>query len=96
MYVYPNSILLKVKDLIFVSSLITSPFGSHPKGLFLFHNLILKIMRTLYKIIIKIASANTNYNRKGKQNNIKGELQSNDIQSLFLQMYSAENDNLFI
>ena len=93
---HPNLLLPKVKDLIFVIVSSISPFGSHPKGLFLFHNLILKTMRTLYKIIIKIASANTNYNRKGKQNNLKGELQSNDIQSLFLQMYSAENDNLFI
>ncbi len=98
-YVRPNSILLKVKDLILVSSLIISPFGSHPKGLFLFHNLKFKIMKTLYKIIITVASKSMNslfQSQKMKLNNLKNELNSKQIHSLLSQMYSAENEILFI
>ncbi|MEP7094917.1 MAG: hypothetical protein ABI793_12740 [Flavobacterium sp.] len=56
-------------------------------------------MKTLYKIIRTIASKNTNslfQNQKGKPNMLKGRLNTEELNSLLSQMYSAENENLFI
>lgn len=56
-------------------------------------------MKTLYKIIRTIASKSTNslfQNQKLKLNILKGELSADEINSLLSQMYSAENENLFI
>ncbi|MEO8237453.1 MAG: hypothetical protein ABI576_05040 [Flavobacterium sp.] len=56
-------------------------------------------MKTLYKIIRTIASKSTNslfQNQKGKPNMLKGGLNTEELNSLLSQMYSAENENLFI
>jgi hypothetical protein len=53
----------------------------------------------LYKIIRTITSKSTKnlfLSQKAKFNTIKEELHSKQIQSLVSQMYSAENENLFI
>ena len=56
-------------------------------------------MKTLYKIIRTIASRSTNnlfQGQKMKLNNLKHELNSKEMHSLLSEMYSAENENLFI
>jgi hypothetical protein len=56
-------------------------------------------MKTLYKIIRTIASKSTSslfQNQKVKLNRLKGGLNTEELNSLLSQMYSAENENLFI
>lgn len=96
---HPNLLLPKVKDRIFVIVPDYSPFGSHPKGLFLFHCLKLKIMKTLYRILKTINPKNIFgiiQTQKSNLNLQKGKLYSTETNSLLAHMYSAENDNLFI
>jgi hypothetical protein len=56
-------------------------------------------MKTVYKILKEIVSKNRIgfiQNQKIKENRIKGEVHSDESNSLFVQMYSAENEVLFI
>ena len=56
-------------------------------------------MKKRYKIIRTITSRSTNnlfQSQKMKLNNFKSELQSNKAHSLLEEMYSAENENIFI
>ena len=56
-------------------------------------------MQTLYKIIRTIASRRTNnlfQSQKSKHNNLKAELNSKQAYSLLSEMYSAENEDIFI
>ena len=56
-------------------------------------------MKTLYRIIRTIVSKSTNslfQNQKVKLNILKGGLNTEELNSLLSQMYSAENENLFI
>lgn len=52
-------------------------------------------MTTLYKIIKKTI-AGLIQNQKEKIKILKGELHAGETSSLLSQMYSAENENLFI
>lgn len=96
---HPNLLLPKVKDKIFVIVPNYSPFGSHPKGLFLFPLLKLKIMKIVYKILNIINPKNIFgliQNQKSNFSLQKGKLYSDETNSLLAHMYSAENENLFI
>jgi hypothetical protein len=56
-------------------------------------------MKTVYKTVKEIVSKNRFVfiqNQKTKKNRIKGEVHSDETNSLFSQMYSIENEILFI
>lgn len=92
-----------MKDKIFVIVRTISPFGRHPKGLFLIHAFKIKIMKTLNSIAIEYLLRNDSQNN----NSISEELTKEVVRinteqniksqkSLLFQMYDLEDEDLFI
>jgi hypothetical protein len=103
--VHPTLLLPKVKDKIFVIVKTISPFGRHPKGLFHFNTLKIKIMNTLD---INTIAFQYLLRTESQKNNSKSEEQLNEAvkynpeqyikgqKSLLFHMYNLEEEDLYV
>lgn len=94
----PTLLLPKVKDKIFVIVSTISPFGSHPKGLFLFHHLKIKIMKTLdintiaFQYLLRTESPI----QEEQIIEFNQEKYLDSQNSLLVQLYNLEEEDLYV